>query len=232
MLSVRPMPLFENVPTFCSHVCSQYLRTGSQGRTDDCICFIGSVSDEELERQYGADAASLKFASLKQSVMNAMLSVVYSIRGVIEKKEMWEVMQTEAGQNISRWENVKNAGYELRWSYLFMALDIAFDESGNAFVLDVNTGPSFYHKMDLPGWFRKERSIMIREAADIMQEITFKKVFARAHNSSGWELLQGLKLPSFWLPLYNEPAGGAAVGPLGTTLLQYGKCPELTKVSG
>lgn len=32
-------------------------------------------------------------------------------------------------------------GYELRWSYLFMALDIAFDSRQNAFVLDVNTGP-------------------------------------------------------------------------------------------
>ncbi len=47
---------------------------------------------------------------------------------------------------------------------------------GNAFVLDVITGPCFYHKMELQAWFRRERSIMAREAFDIMQEVAFKKV--------------------------------------------------------
>jgi hypothetical protein len=53
-------------------------------------------------------------------------------------------------------------------------------------------------------WFRNERSMMAREATDILQEVAFKKVFARSHNVTGWELLENLQLPSFWLPLYNQ----------------------------
>ena len=39
-----------------------------------------------------------------------------------------------------------------RWGYAFMAMDMAIDKRGNAFVLDVNSGPSYYH-FELPVWY-------------------------------------------------------------------------------
>ena len=50
-------------------------------------------------------------------------------------------------------------------------MDVASDADQNAHVLDLNSGPSFYHHHEWPQWFVEERSAMIREAADIVQVI-------------------------------------------------------------
>ena len=58
-------------------------------------------------------------------------------------------------------------------------MDVAADVQQNAFVLDLNSGPSFYHNEAWPGWFVAERSAMIRSAADIVQQVAARKLEMR-----------------------------------------------------
>lgn len=52
------------------------------------------------------------------------------------------------------------------------------------------------------------------------------QVYARSHNRTDFELLRQLKTASHWLPLYNQPNGGASIGPFGEKLLENGQCPS------
>jgi hypothetical protein len=58
-------------------------------------------------------------------------------------------------------------------------MDVAFDLQMNAYILDVNSGPSFYHispPNNWPKWFGELRSATIREAYDILQEVASRKI--------------------------------------------------------
>jgi hypothetical protein len=101
--------------------------------------------------EYGAAEAELRWVRYQNSIRNAVLMVMHAVRD-------------------RHWGNNKE------WAYLFLAMDVASDRQQNAHVLDLNSGPSFYHGHEWPEWFVKERSAMIREAADIVQEVAFRKM--------------------------------------------------------
>jgi hypothetical protein len=105
---------------------------------------------QELRRALGA-----KFVRFESSVRNAALMVVLAFR-----------LQRQWG------------GGDPRWGYLFLSMDVAVDLHQNAMVLDVNSGPSFYHGHAWPPWFVRERSALIRQAADIIQEVAFRKLMS------------------------------------------------------
>ena len=123
------------------HVTNPRFAANLTGDAEEFIKPFDTLKDE-LVRLHGSAKGMLKFAAAKQSVMNAMLSTVYAFRGRIEHKEMWGMVQQEGQENQQNktHRQMVREGYELRWSYLFMALDIAFDSRQNAYVLDVNTG--------------------------------------------------------------------------------------------
>ena len=61
-------------------------------------------------------------------------------------------------------------GCRTRWGYAFMAMDLAMDRRGNAFVLDVNSGPSYYH-FDMP----------VRPCKSKLTSITFFQQFRASY---------------------------------------------------
>ena len=70
-----------------------------------------------------------------------------------------------------------------------IAVDVAYDRHMNALILDVNSGPSatppFFDKRRHPQWLLDERSRLIREALDIVQEVAFYKVLASMGRAGG-----------------------------------------------
>jgi hypothetical protein len=124
--------------------------------TKDVIKPVTFLRDALLV-EYGAAEAEVRWARYQSSMRNAVLMVMHAVRN-------------------RHWGNTKE------WAYLFLAMDVASDRQQNAHVLDLNSGPSFYHGHEWPEWFVKERSSMIREAADIVQEVAFRKM-VRAQRS-------------------------------------------------
>jgi hypothetical protein len=49
------------------------------------------AADEEMRHIHGETLGDEKFLRLKQSVMNAMLHVVYCVKAVWEQREIWDV---------------------------------------------------------------------------------------------------------------------------------------------
>ena len=39
-----------------------------------------------------------------------------------------------------------------QWGYVFLAMDVGIDTEQNAYVLDLNSGPSLYHEHSWPAW--------------------------------------------------------------------------------
>jgi hypothetical protein len=71
---------------------------------------------------------------------------------------------------------------------MWLAMDVVYDDTYNAFVVDVNSGPSFYHEHKWPYWFVKERSALVREAIDFIQEAAFLKVCMRFYRRLGYRV--------------------------------------------
>jgi hypothetical protein len=71
---------------------------------------------------------------------------------------------------------------------MWLAMDVVYDDKYNAFVVDVNSGPSFYHEHKWPSWFVKERSALVREAIDYIQEAAFLKVCMRFYKRLGYRV--------------------------------------------
>jgi hypothetical protein len=118
--------------------------------TDDVIKPVDYLR-QSLVASYRAKEGEARYKRYQNSIRNAALTVAHAIR--------------------NRWWG-KNVG----WGFLFLAMDVAADTDQNAWVLDLNSGPSFYHKEQWPNWFVQERSAMIRAAADIIQEVAFRKL--------------------------------------------------------
>eukprot|EP00802_Teleaulax_amphioxeia_P010549 Tamp_10577.p1 GENE.Tamp_10577~~Tamp_10577.p1 ORF type:complete len:572 (-),score=93.23 Tamp_10577:141-1856(-) len=91
--------------------------------------------------------------------------------------------------------------YHTRWGFMWLAMDVVYDTDMRAYVVDINSGPSFYHEHKWPDWFLKERSALTREAMDYIQEAGFLK--ATKHTSS-----TPLTPPSEWEILFHEHRGG------------------------
>jgi len=105
---------------------------------------------EVLVREYGPSEGDTRYRRYQKSVRNAAQVVIHAIR------------DRDWGKNVG-------------WGFLFVAMDVAADLDQNAFVLDLNSGPSFYHKETWPPWFVSERSSMIRSAFDVVQEVAHRK---------------------------------------------------------
>ena len=71
---------------------------------------------------------------------------------------------------------------------MWLAMDVVYDDKYNAFVVDVNSGPSFYHEHKWPRWFVKERSALVREAIDYIQEAAFFKVYMTFYRRLGYRV--------------------------------------------
>jgi hypothetical protein len=93
-------------------------------------------------------------------------------------------------------------------------------------------GPSFYHGHEWPLWFEEERSAMIREGVDIIQEVAFKKLMslrlegdhAAQEQERGGErvliddrgrFLEPLQTVGGWELLHTEALGGRVSRPPG-----------------
>jgi hypothetical protein len=65
--------------------------------------------------------------------------------------------------------------YHRTRGFALIATDISYDVHMNAQILDVNSGPSatppFFDGRQHPRWLLTERSRLIREAKDIVQEV-------------------------------------------------------------
>jgi len=94
-----------------------------------------------------------------------------------------------------------------------IAMDVVYDTDGNAKVIDINSGPDFYHDHKYPLWFHRERSGMIREALDIVQETAFLKATQRSELK--------MRTPDKWELLFHEKQGGPTTG-----LQPLGSCPH------
>mmetsp|Transcript_41839 Transcript_41839/g.99201 ORF Transcript_41839/g.99201 Transcript_41839/m.99201 type:complete len:176 (-) Transcript_41839:89-616(-) len=167
--------------------------------TDDVIQPVEKLL-EHLIKERGEEAGKKAYEDLGRSVRNAALQVLYAI------KKKW--LQ-------------KNGKTMARWGFAMVAMDVAYDGNMNAYVLDLNSGPSFYHDHEWPKWFVTERSAIIREGIDIVQESMFRKLSnftAKAmpySDTGGWELL------------YKEDAGGVVKG---KGFISHGECLEPYKV--
>ena len=126
--------------------------------TNDTRRVIRPIQDlwRDLLRQHDEARARPMWKRLQTSVRNAALQAVYASRPV------W----------------FGHGGYTA-WGYALLAMDVAFDQQMNAYILDVNSGPSFYHILppnNWPKWFGELRSATIREAYDILQEVASRKI--------------------------------------------------------
>jgi hypothetical protein len=191
--------------------------------TDDVIKPVDYLR-QSLVASYRAKEGEARYKRYQNSIRNAALTVAHAIR--------------------NRWWG-KNVG----WGFLFLAMDVAADTDQNAWVLDLNSGPSFYHKEEWPNWFVKERSAMIRAAADIIQEVAFRKLvmqqrmqqrrfpatrasvrgeITQESNLSAREdvLRQPLEELGGWDMLYGEDHNFIPLPP-GEGILPQGKCVTL-----
>jgi hypothetical protein len=134
---------------------------------------------DALVREHGAHKGQLLYAHALRSVRRAVLMALHAVKSKLAHKD-----------------------YHTRWGFVMMAMDVAYDIDMNAYVLDVNSGPSFYHDHPFPPWFRQERSSLIREALDIVQEMAFYKV---AQNNATNRIPTAADL---WEPLFHQLAGG------------------------
>lgn len=153
----------------------------------------------ELVKEKGEVEGAAAWEKLQRSVRNAALQAFYSLK-----------------------DRYADRGYDTRWGFAFIAMDVAYDRDMNAYVLDVNSGPSFYHEHEWPPWFFKERSALIREAMDSVQEVAFHKL-AQSPNRTK----QGLQTISGgskgWDVLFEEAAGGVR----GEGIIAPGGCVSL-----
>jgi len=115
------------------------------------------------------------------------------------------------------------------WGHAWLAADVVYDTNLVPKIVDLNSGPSFYHAerdSAWPPWFVGERSRLTRAAQDILQTVAFRKLSASVGNAGQglaaesveggeqWEqsVRQALEdLPaamSGWLLAYNEAAQG------------------------
>jgi hypothetical protein len=136
---------------------------------------------EELLRTHGADPekGTEAWKKIQASVRNTALQVTYAIK------------QKFFGRQ-----------YATRWGFMWLAMDVVYDLDMRAFVVDINSGPSFYHEHKWPDWFVKERSALTREAIDYIQEVGFFKATKHTATTS-------LTPPSEWELLFHEHRGGA-----------------------
>lgn len=146
-----------------------------------------------LVREHGERKGDALYQRARRSVQQAALMAVHAVKSKLADR-----------------------AYHTRWGFVMMAMDVAYDKQMNAMVLDLNSGPSFYHDHPFPGWFRKERSALIREALDIVQELAFYKV---AQNNATQRLPM---MANLWQPLFHELAGG----PQSPDLPADGDCLE------
>ena len=131
-----------------------------------------------LKRQVLAAGDARAWARLETSVRNAALHVTYAIKHKFFGHE-----------------------YNTRWGFMWLAMDVVYDSALNAHVVDINTGPDFYHHHAWPRWFLRERSVVTREAVDILQEVGFLK--ATKHTAR-----TPLTPPEEWELLYHADQGG------------------------
>eukprot|EP00960_Hanusia_phi_P036266 752236-Hanusia_phi.AAC.2 len=155
------------------------------------------------EEEFGEARGQRMWRKMTLSARNAALSAMFSIRH-------------------RKW------GQSSAWGHLFMAVDVAYDRHGNAFVLDLNSGPSFYPGNQSQGWFAEDRSTMIREATDIIQEIAFRKLVS--HQEAKLNPLNltamPLKTPKTWEMLFAEGGGWRHEGRNG--LIKEGGCVSVS----
>ena len=121
--------------------------------TNDTSAVIRPLSylRDHLLSSSGAEQGQRRWERYQQSVRDAAQMAMMAIDEVYE------------------WGAQEDRGFA------FIALDIVSDSDQNAFVLDVNSLNSFYHEERWPEWFVAERSHMIREASDIIQDFAARK---------------------------------------------------------
>ena len=156
------------------HVTNPRFGMAHTNDTNDVIKPV-TYLEQVLVQERGEHAGKVAFEKLQRSVRNAALQVLYAVR------QKW--LQ----------KNPKTMG---KWGFAMIAMDVAYDTNMNAYVLDLNSGPSFYHDQDWPAWFVRERSAIIREGFDIVQEAMFRKFSNYTHpnglpfkHNGGWEML-------------------------------------------
>jgi len=148
----------ENDPKLARHVTNPRFGMAHTRDTNDVIKPVSYLRDA-LRREYDAQEAEARWLRYQNSIRNAAQMVLHAVRN-------------------------RHWGHNKQWGYLFLAMDVASDVNQNAHVLDLNSGPSFYHHHDWPEWFVNERSAMIREAADIIQEVAFRKMVRQQRSPS------------------------------------------------
>ena len=136
----------ENDPQLARHVTNPRFGMAHTNDTNDVIKPVGLLR-EALVAQHGELEGEARYRRYQNSIRNAAQMVLHAVRN-------------------------RHWGKNKKWGYLYLAMDVACDTDQNAHVLDLNSGPSFYHHHAWPSWFVQERSDMIREAADIIQEVT------------------------------------------------------------
>uniref|UniRef100_A0A7S4UKL5 Uncharacterized protein n=1 Tax=Guillardia theta TaxID=55529 RepID=A0A7S4UKL5_GUITH len=129
---------------------------------------------KELFQQWGPEEGKKLWARLNRNIRRAVLSVFFAMKGLFLQSQ-----------------------YYNRWAFAIIAYDIAIDQDLNPFVLDINSGPSFYHGHKWPTWFVKERSLLIRSAMDIVQHVAFLKL-------AGNESLRRLQVDKPWEMIYED----------------------------
>ena len=117
----------ENDPKLARHVTNPRFGMAHTGDTNDVIKPV-SYLREALRREYGAQEAEARWVRYQNSIRNAAQMVLHAVRN-------------------------RHWGHNKKWGYLFLAMDVASDSHQNAHVLDLNSGPSFYHHHDWPEWF-------------------------------------------------------------------------------
>ena len=152
--------------------------THTHTHTHTHISHISLVTFTAIKRQVLAAGDARAWARLETSVRNAALHVTYAIKHKFFGHE-----------------------YNTRWGFMWLAMDVVYDSALNAHVVDINTGPDFYHHHAWPRWFLRERSVVTREAVDILQEVGFLK--ATKHTAR-----TPLTPPEEWELLYHADQGG------------------------
>ncbi|EKX45437.1 hypothetical protein GUITHDRAFT_108705 [Guillardia theta CCMP2712] len=192
----------ETDPYLATHVTNPRFGLAHTNKSQEVLRPVETLRSA-LEEELGVTRGRQAWRKLSLSVRNAALSAIFSVR-----YRSW-------GQNSP-------------WGYLFMAMDVAYDRHQNAFVLDLNSGPSFYHGSEWPEWYVQDRSAMIREAADIIQELAFRKLVSQQETSLNPLNLTAmpLKTAKSWEMLFAEGGGWRHEGRDG--LIKEGGCVSLS----